>query len=293
MEGKIIKGIAGFYEVMSGGTKYMCKARGLFRKDGRKPLVGDMVLFTEAGTKDSEASITELLPRRNRLVRPAVSNVDQALIVLAVKKPDPQFYLLDQYLCTMEKQGIPTAILWNKADLGDDALTDGYSSGYLKAGYRCMRCSTATGEGIPEVLAYLKGKTTVLAGPSGVGKSSLTNCICPEAAMVTGEISKKISRGKQTTRHTELFFVGAAGDDSFLLDTPGFTSVFVDAEADEARFLFPEIGKREGQCRFLDCRHISEPGCAVKDAVSDGEISELRYESYVKIWKELSERRKY
>ena len=304
MTGKIIKGIAGFYVVESGGRTYMCKARGIFRKDGRKPLVGDLVRFSEAETADSEANIEELLPRTSELIRPAVCNVDQTLVVLAVRTPDPQFLLLDEYLVTMERQNVPAAILFNKADLDRDGMLDRYRRIYGAAGFQVLTSSAVTGEGIPELREFLKGKTTVLAGPSGVGKSSLTNLICPQAGMETGEISRKIARGKQTTRHTELF---PLGENTYLLDTPGFTSVYVDAEPDDLRLLFPEIGELEGKCRFTGCRHLAEPDCAVKAAVrppdqlpeysglraSCGLIPESRYDSYRRLMKELSERRKY
>ena len=325
MTGKIIKGIAGFYVVESGGHTYMCKARGIFRKDGRKPLVGDLVRFSEAETADSEANIEELLPRTSELIRPAVCNVDQTLVVLAVRTPDPQFLLLDEYLVTMERQNVPAAILFNKADLDRDGILDRLKRIYGAAGFRVLMSSARTGEGIEELREFLKGKTTVLAGPSGVGKSSLTNLICPQAGMETGEISRKIARGKQTTRHTELF---PLGENTYLLDTPGFTSVYVDAEQDELRLLFPEIAALEGKCRFTGCRHLAEPDCAVKNAVTPAEklpeygcsaaaggpedaekpedsgkpgtpgvpcgmIPASRYESYKKLMKELSERRKY
>ena len=304
MTGKIIKGIAGFYVVDSGGHNYMCKARGIFRKDGRKPLVGDLVRFSEAETADSEANIEELLPRTSELIRPAVCNVDQTLVVLAVRTPDPQFLLLDEYLVTMERQNVPAAILFNKADLDRDGMLDRYRRIYGAAGFQVLTSSAVTGEGIPELREFLKVKTTVLAGPSGVGKSSLTNLICPQAGMETGEISRKIARGKQTTRHTELF---PLGENTYLLDTPGFTSVYVDAEPDDLRLLFPEIGALEGMCRFTGCRHLAEPDCAVKAAVRPpdqlpeysglrapcGLIPESRYDSYRRLMKELSERRKY
>ena len=169
MTGKIIKGIAGFYVVESGGHTYMCKARGIFRKDGRKPLVGDLVRFSEAETADSEANIEELLPRTSELIRPAVCNVDQTLVVLAVRTPDPQFLLLDEYLVTMERQNVPAAILFNKADLDRDGMLDRYRRIYGAAGFQVLTSSAVTGEGIPELREFLKGKTTVLAGPSGVG----------------------------------------------------------------------------------------------------------------------------
>lgn len=289
MQGKIIKGIAGFYLVDCGGEVLTCKARGLFRKQGEKPLVGDLAEVEAAQTSESEANIVTLLPRKNRLIRPAVSNVDQALVVMAVRTPDPQFYLLDQYLVTMELQEIPAAILFTKEDLDRGELTD-YRSRYETAGYPVFSVSAENGSGLEALRAHLAGKTTVLAGPSGVGKSTLTNLLCPAANMETGELSRKNLRGKQTTRHTELFCLG---ENSYLLDTPGFTAVEVWGDTEAFKQAFPEIRALEGQCRFTGCNHGAEPDCAVKAAVARGEIAASRYESYRKMAEESAERRKY
>jgi len=289
MQGKIIKGIAGFYLVDCGGEVLTCKARGLFRKRGEKPLVGDLAEVEAAQTSESEANIVTLLPRKNRLIRPAVSNVDQALVVMAVRTPDPQFYLLDQYLVTMELQEIPAAILFTKEDLDRGELAD-YRSRYEAAGYPVFSVSVENGSGIEALRAHLAGKTTVLAGPSGVGKSTLTNLLCPAANMETGELSRKNLRGKQTTRHTELFCLG---ENSYLLDTPGFTAVEVWGDTEAFKQAFPEIRALEGQCRFTGCNHGAEPDCAVKAAVARGEIAASRYESYRKMAEESAERRKY
>ncbi|WP_308681141.1 ribosome small subunit-dependent GTPase A [Stomatobaculum longum] len=289
MRGKIIKGIAGFYLVDCGGEVLTCKARGLFRKRGEKPLVGDLAEVEAAQTSESEANIVTLLPRKNRLIRPAVSNVDQALVVMAVRTPDPQFYLLDQYLVTMELQEIPAAILFTKEDLDRGELAD-YRSRYETAGYPVFSVSAENGSGLEALRAYLAGKTTVLAGPSGVGKSTLTNLLCPTANMETGELSRKNLRGKQTTRHTELFCLG---ENSYLLDTPGFTAVEVWGDTEAFKQAFPEIRALEGQCRFTGCNHRAEPDCAVKAAVARGEIAASRYESYRKMAEESAERRKY
>ena len=289
MRGKIIKGIAGFYLVDCGGEVLTCKARGLFRKQGEKPLVGDLAEIEAAQTSESEANIVTLLPRKNRLIRPAVSNVDQALVVMAVRTPDPQFYLLDQYLVTMELQEIPAAILFTKEDLDRGELAD-YRSRYETAGDPVFSVSAENGSGLEALRAYLAGKTTVLAGPSGVGKSTLTNLLCPTANMETGELSRKNLRGKQTTRHTELFCLG---ENSYLLDTPGFTAVEVWGDTEAFKQAFPEIRALEGQCRFTGCNHRAEPDCAVKAAVARGEIAASRYESYRKMAEESAERRKY
>ncbi len=289
MRGKIIKGIAGFYLVDCGGEVLTCKARGLFRKRGEKPLVGDLAEVEAAQTSESEANIVALLPRRNRLIRPAVSNVDQALLVMAVKTPAPQFYLLDQYLVTMELQDLPAAILFTKEDLDSGELAD-YRRCYEAAGYPVFSVSAETGSGIEALRGHLAGKTTVLAGPSGVGKSTLTNLLCPEAKMETGELSRKNARGKQTTRHTELFCLG---ENSYLLDTPGFTALEVKTDEAGLKQAFPEFRVLEGQCRFTGCNHRAEPDCAVKAAVERGDIAESRYESYRKMAEEIAERRKY
>ena len=259
MQGKIIKGIAGFYLVDCGGEVLTCKARGLFRKRGEKPLVGDLAEVEAAQTSESEANIVTLLPRKNRLIRPAVSNVDQALVVMAVRTPD-------------------------RGELAD------YRSRYEAAGYPVFSVSVENGSGLEALRAHLAGKTTVLAGPSGVGKSTLTNLLCPEAKMETGELSRKNLRGKQTTRHTELFCLG---ENSYLLDTPGFTAVEVWGDTEAFKQAFPEIRALEGQCRFTGCNHGAEPDCAVKAAVARGEIAASRYESYRKMAEESAERRKY
>lgn len=290
MKGKIIKGVGGFYYVRADGRTLVCKARGLFRKMNVKPLIGDFVEVEEALSAEEESNIVSILPRKNCLVRPAVSNVDLVIAVQAVKSPDPQLYLLDEYLVTLEKQNIPAAVLFNKKDLDRDGALMHYEKIYRSAGYEVFAVSAKTGEGTEELKKLLRGKTAVLAGPSGAGKSTLTNLLCPGAGMETGALSRRISRGRQTTRHTELFWLG---EDTFLLDTPGFTSVCVDADPDELRGLFPEILAREGKCRFNGCRHLSEPDCAVKEDVSRGAIAAERYESYQKLMKELLERRRY
>ena len=289
MQGKIIKGIAGFYVVEHGGRTVMCKAKGIFRKDGIKPLVGDLVRYKEAETEDSEANIEEILPRKRVLIRPAVSNVDQALVVLSVRDPDPQLFLLDEYLVVMEKQGLPAAVLWSKTDLDDGSALERYRRTYEGAGYRVLSVCTKNGEGLAELKDFLRGKTTVLAGPSGVGKSSLLNCILSEAVSETGDISR-IGRGRHTTRHSEIFKID---DDTFVMDTPGYTSLELpEIDAVDLKYYYPEFTSFEGRCRFDMCTHIHEPGCAVKQAVEDGEINRWRYESYKGFFEILSDKQK-
>lgn len=292
MTGKIIKGIAGFYYVHDGHSKtYACKAKGIFRNRNIKPLVGDDVEFTVLDEADSEGNIDAILPRRNALVRPAVSNVDQALVVFSITHPEPNLNLLDRFLVMMLSQEVPVTICFNKIDLNGEEAMQRYRNIYETAGYPVFFTSTYEQTGIEEIRSLLRGKTTVLAGPSGVGKSSLTNLIQPEARMETGGISEKISRGKHTTRHAELFYVETG---TYMMDTPGFSSMFIaDMEENRLKDYFPEFAEYEEACRFLGCVHIGEPVCGVKAAVRDGKISESRYENYKLLYQELKDKRRY
>ena len=292
MTGKIIKGIAGFYyvDVEESGI-YECKAKGIFRKEGQKPLVGDLVEIEILDEAEKTGNMTRILPRKNELIRPAVANVDQALVIFALENPTPNLTLLDRFLVMMEQQNIPTAICFNKKDLAEADYTDHLRSVYEKCGYRVFTVSAAKEQGMQEVEAYLKGKTTVVAGPSGVGKSSITNRMQKEIQMETGEISKKIDRGKHTTRHSEILLVG---ERTYICDTPGFTSLAVwDMEKEELKDYFREFGEYEGQCRFQGCTHTHEPGCRVKEALDEGKISRQRYDNYLEMYTELKEKRRY
>lgn len=292
MQGKIIKGIAGFYyvNVVESGI-YECKAKGIFRKDKRKPLVGDDVEIEVLDENNKTGNLIRIFPRKNQLIRPASANVDQAMVIFAVRQPDPNYSLLDRFLIAMEQQHIPTVICFNKQDLGTEEEVDKLKNIYSACGYQIITTSAQKEEGIRELKKILDGKTTVVAGPSGVGKSSLTNLLQEEICMETGEISKKLKRGKHTTRHSQLLNIG---ENTYIMDTPGFSSLFLEGiEKEELRSYFPEIASYEGMCRFLGCVHINEPDCAVKMAVKTGQISKIRYESYKNIFAELKDKKKY
>ena len=292
MQGKIVKGIAGFYyvHVVESGV-YECKAKGTFRKDKIRPLVGDNVEIDILDEKDMEGSITKILPRKNDLIRPAVANIDQALVVFAVTQPEPHFNLLDRFLVMMERKEIPTVLCFNKTDIAESPAITELKEIYSGCGYPVIFTSAREEENISQLKELLKGKTTAIAGPSGVGKSSLINLLQSEVRMETGSISRKIARGKHTTRHSELIVLG---EDSYIMDTPGFSSLYVnDFEKEELKYCFPEFEPYEGQCRFIGCDHIHEPDCAVKAAVEEGKINKVRYDDYTEMYRELKERKSY
>lgn len=290
--GKIIKGIAGFYYVhTAGGGIYECKAKGVFRKNNEKPLVGDNVEISVLDAEKRLGNVDRIQPRKNDLIRPAVANVDQALVIFAADKPKPNFNLLDRFLLMMEQKEIPTIICFNKKDLVSEEEMAELRSIYEGTGHSVYFMSAATGDGVEAVKSCLYGKTSTVAGPSGVGKSSFINLLQSDVQMETGSISEKIERGKHTTRHSELITLN---DDSYILDTPGFSSLSVfDLEKEDLKWYYPEFDKIEGQCRFLGCNHMSEPDCVIKQAVADGKISAVRYENYKLLFEECSNRKKY
>ena len=292
MTGKIIKGIGGFYYVVcENGVTYECKAKGVFRNRKIKPLVGDNVEIEILDAEKNLGNIEDILPRFNWLNRPAVANVDQTVIIFAVSAPAPNFNLLDRFLINMEQHEVPTIICFNKIDLEGFRQSEDICRSYTKSGYEVLFISAESGYGINTLEAVIKGKTTVFAGPSGVGKSSTLNSLFPDANVQTGGLSEKIQRGKHTTRHSELMFVD---DDTYIMDTPGFSSLYTEGiEAADLKLYFPEIAAYTGTCKFNMCNHISEPGCLVKEAVGDGRISKMRYDDYVMIYNELKEKRKW
>ena len=291
MQGKILKGISGFYYVhVVGSGIYECKAKGIFRQQGVKPLVGDLVEIDIIDEEEKKGNITGILPRNNALIRPAVANVDMALIVFAAATPDPNFNLLDRFLVLMAKQDVPVCICFNKSDLVSEEVQREYARGYEACGYPVEFISVKKDEGIDRLMEHLRGKTTTIAGPSGAGKSSLINRLQPKVQMETGSVSAKIGRGKQTTRHTQLIHIEG---NSYIMDTPGFSSLYLpQMEKEELQQYYTEFAVFEPYCRFQGCSHITEPDCGVKQALADGKISKLRYDNYVQLYGELKEQEK-
>lgn len=292
MQGKIIKGIAGFYYVQAVRSGiYECKAKGIFRKEKKKPLVGDNVELSVLNEIEKLGNIDRILPRKNELIRPAVANIDQALVIFAGARPKPNLNLLDRFLVSMEMQGVRSVICFNKQDVIDEAEKAHLQSIYEKCDCRVIFTSALLEEGLEEIRDILKDKTTVVAGPSGVGKSSLVNLLAPHAQMETGEISAKIDRGKHTTRHSEIFWVEG---NTFICDTPGFSSLAVwDMEKEELKDCFPEFEAYAQDCRFLGCTHTHEPGCSVKEALAQEQVSRERYDNYLEMYNELKQKRRY
>ena len=291
-KGKIVKGIAGFYYVyVAGSGIYECKAKGLFRKQKMKPLVGDDVGIDVISREERTGNVVEILPRKNALIRPAVANVDQALVIFAVASPKPNLNLLDRFLVTMEQQRVNCCICFNKQDLVDEQTKDSLRESYRNTGYPVLFTSARQEAGLSELREVLTGRTTTVAGPSGVGKSSLINCLQSHTSMETGEISSKIERGKHTTRHSELICVS---EGTYIVDTPGFSSIeLYGMEKEALQDYFPDFAPWEPECRFAGCAHVKERDCGVKRAMERGEISTSRYENYCQLYEELKGRRKY
>ncbi len=305
LKGKIIKGVGGFYYVNVEADEskediiYECRAKGIFRKNKEKPLPGDDVelkpLSEMLPDGYPEGSIIKILERKNSIIRPQVANIDQAMVVFACVYPEPNLNLLDRFLINMERQSIPTVIVFNKNDLvGPEKIME-LRRTYENSGYKVLSINTigdltnSLESGIEDtreiLLKELRGKTTVLAGPSGVGKSSVMKLLSPQSEVETGTLSEKIGRGKNTTRHTELFYLEK---ETYLLDTPGFSTIYIQGmQPEELRDYYNEFLEYSSECKFNTCRHVSEPGCAVKRAVEEGKINRTRYENYLQLFSEL------
>jgi len=291
MIGRIVKGIAGSYYVHDSAVLYECSAKGIFRKNHEKPLPGDTVDFEVLSEQEHTGHILSILPRRNSLLRPEVANVDQVLVIFAVQSPDPNMEMLNRYLVTLTDREIPAVLVISKTDLAEEKRCEELKREFVNTGFPVLFLSVKERRGLSELQEVLKGKVTALAGPSGVGKSSLLNALLDRETMETGELSRKISRGKNTTRHSEIFFLG---EDTYLFDTPGFTSVEPEyLNPENLQLYYPEFAPYLGSCRFNSCLHRREPDCAVKAAVKAGMISLSRYSSYLNLYDYLNSIRRY
>lgn len=290
MEGLIVKGIGGFYYVDTGSEIIEAKGRGIFKKDGITLAVGDRVeleIIDEAGRK---GVINSIYPRKNQFIRPPIVNVDTFVVVFAASKPKPNLVLVDKFLVMAEMHGVEAVICINKSDLVSRDELDEYRNVYDGI-YPVIAVSARTGEGMDELKKAISGKTAAFAGPSGVGKSTITNALVPHANMETGSISEKTKRGRHTTRHAEIFKAEGGGR---IFDTPGFTSFeIMEADEDSLMHYYPDIEHFSEDCYYDNCRHLKEPQCAVREALKEGKIHRLRYESYSANMEEIKNRRKY
>ena len=281
--GRIIRSISGFYDVQTATQLINCRARGILRKQGQSPLTGDLVEIT---VEKGKGMVERILPRKNSFVRPAVSNVDALVVFAANVNPVTEPFLIDRVAAIAGDQEVPVYLCVNKCDL-DPALD--LVRIYTKAGFSVISTSAETGEGVEQLRTLLKGKLVAFTGNSGVGKSSILNKLCPELALPTGEVSEKLGRGRHTTRHVELY---SLGEDTYVADTPGFSSFDTDQMEvilkENLQYAFPDFGKYIGSCRFDDCSHRKEPGCAVTEALAAGEIEPTRYDSYLRLYEKAA-----
>lgn len=286
LKGRIIKSVGGIYEVETADGNYQCKARGIFRSKGVSPYTGDFVRIS--AEENAEPVIEEIFERKNELIRPPMANLDIVLLVISACEPYPNAYVIDKLIAVFESKGIETVPVFTKQDKSDSTQL---ISVYENLGYRCFRVDNTTGQGSDEIKEYINGKTVALIGNSGVGKSSLINCIFPELARATGEISKKLGRGRHTTREVTLYTFG----DGYIADTPGFSTVevnrYIDIPKEDLRYCFREF--EDVECRFANCVHLKETGCGVREKLKAGEIAKSRYESYERMYGEIAASQKY
>lgn len=282
--GRIIRSLSGFYDVQLPEGVVTCRGRGILRKEQITPLTGDLVEITLEGGK---GMVETVLPRSNSFIRPAVANVDALVLFAANVNPVTEPFLIDRVAAIAGDQNVPCILCVNKSDL-DPA--EQLQEIYRKAGFPVICTSAKTGQGIEELRQALKGKLTAFTGNSGVGKSSILNCLCPELTLATGEVSEKLGRGRHTTRHVELYCLG---DDTYVMDTPGFSSFDTDQMdvilKENLQYSFPDFAPCLGRCQFADCTHRSEPGCAVRARVEAGQISASRYDSYLRLYEKSAQ----
>ena len=284
LTGRIIRSISGFYDVQTASGLVNCRARGILRKDGQSPLTGDMVEIT---VERGKGMVERILPRQNRFVRPAVANLDALVVFAANVNPVTEPFLIDRVAAIAGDQEVPVALCINKCDL-DPALD--LAKIYKAAGFTVICASAQTGEGVEELRQLLRGKLTAFTGNSGVGKSSMLNCLCPQLELPVGEVSEKLGRGRHTTRHVELYMLE---EGTYVADTPGFSSFDTDQMdvilKENLQYAFPDFGPYIGECQFHDCSHRKEPGCAVTKAVADGLVEQSRYDSYLRLYEKASQ----
>lgn len=282
--GRILRSISGFYDVRTASGTVTCRARGILRREGSSPLTGDLVEIT---LEKGKGMVERILPRKNSFVRPAVANIDALVIFAANVNPVTEPFLIDRVAAIAGDQEVPVYLCVNKCDL-DPARE--LARIYEHAGFPVIRTSAETGEGVEQLRELLKGKLTAFTGNSGVGKSSILNRLCPELRLPTGEVSDKLGRGRHTTRHVELY---ALGNDTYVADTPGFSSFDTDQMdvilKENLQYAFPDFGPWLGRCQFHDCTHRQEPGCAVRAALEAGSLEKTRYESYCKLYEKASQ----
>jgi ribosome biogenesis GTPase len=291
IKGLILKGIGGQYTVKTKNSIYICEIRGSIKYSDDRPIVGDFVQIEIIDEELKKGMIKNILPRKTKLHRPLVSNVSQAIIVFSIKDPDPHLNLLDRLLVFVEHSGLNAVICFNKSDIDDFDLVSEYKELYENAGYKVIVTSAKENLGKNELIEILKDEISVFAGPSGVGKSSLLNMIQPNLKLRIGEISKKIRRGKHTTRHTELIALNTGG---WVVDTPGFANLDISfLDKSEVGDYFREIKKVSSLCKFKNCMHINEPKCEVVKRVKYNLISKSRYKSYLLILNEIERNRRY
>ena len=282
--GRIVRSLSGFYDVQTDKGLVTCRARGILRKEGNSPLTGDMVEIT---VERGKGMVEKILPRKNSFVRPAVANIDALVVFAANVNPVTEPFLIDRVAAIAGDQEVPVCLCVNKCDL--DPAADLVRI-YENAGFPVIRTSAETGEGVEQLRRLLLGKLTAFTGNSGVGKSSILNRLCPELNLATGEVSEKLGRGRHTTRHVELYRLG---EDTYVADTPGFSSFDTDQMdvilKENLQYAFPDFGRYIGQCRFDDCSHRKEPGCAVREAFEAGELEKTRYDSYLRLYEKASQ----